>query len=128
MTQAEQPYNAVLWHGSLNLLASSGPTDLMMRFTDPASCERVSRVIDRARKERPAWNPRAAGDTAGSVRPAASPPAAPGTTGAATIRTGDIIDGRLNLNVPYGEKDEAKALLRRGGTSRTGFGTSMPRG
>src|SRR5690606_895221 len=32
----------VLWHGSLNLLANTGPTDLMMRFTDPASCARVS--------------------------------------------------------------------------------------
>ncbi|MFH9353767.1 AAA domain-containing protein [Kitasatospora sp. NPDC017646] len=103
---------AVLWHGSLNLLAGSGPTDLMMRFTDPASCERVSRVMDRARKERAAWNPRAAGDAAGSARPAASLPAATGTTGAASIRPGDIIDGRLYLNVPYGEKDEAKALLK----------------
>lgn len=38
----------VLWHGSLNLLASPGPTDLMMRLTDPAACERVGRVIERA--------------------------------------------------------------------------------
>ncbi|MBV6695886.1 AAA family ATPase [Kitasatospora aureofaciens] len=104
--------STVLWHGSLNLLASSGPTDLMMRFTDPASCERVSRVIDRARKERAAWNPRAAGGTVDGARPAASEPAAPCTTGAARIRPGDIIDGRLYLSVPYGEKDEAKALLK----------------
>ncbi|MCX4758288.1 AAA domain-containing protein [Kitasatospora purpeofusca] len=103
--------SAVLWHGSLNLLASSGPTDLMMRFTDPASCERVSRVIDRARKERAAWNPRAAGESADSVRPSAVRHAAPSATGTG-IRPGDLVDGRLYLDVPYGEKDEAKALLR----------------
>ncbi|SDT80386.1 PLD-like domain-containing protein [Streptomyces sp. TLI_053] len=103
--------DSVLWHGSLNLLASSGPTDLMMRFTDPASCERVARVIDRARKERPAWNPRAAGDAASGVRVAPSPRAA---TGAAGIRPGDVVDGRLYLNVPYGEKDDAKRLLKAG--------------
>ena len=28
----------VLWHGSLNLLARRGPTDLMMRITDPEAC------------------------------------------------------------------------------------------
>ncbi|MFJ3217554.1 AAA domain-containing protein [Kitasatospora sp. NPDC086801] len=104
--------STVLWHGSLNLFASSGPTDLMMRFTDPASCERVSRVIDRARKERAAWNPRAAGEAAGSVGPAAARPADHGATGTAGIRPGDVIDGRLYLNVPYGDKDEAKALLK----------------
>ncbi|MFF1902817.1 DUF5710 domain-containing protein [Kitasatospora sp. NPDC058218] len=106
--------NTVLWHGSLNLLASSGPTDLMMRFTDPASCERVSRVIDRARKERAAWNPRVAGGTATSApgAPGAPGPAAAGAAGSATIRPGDVVDGRLYLCVPYGEKDEAKALLK----------------
>ncbi|WP_406114557.1 AAA domain-containing protein [Kitasatospora purpeofusca] len=103
--------NAVLWHGSLNLLASSGPTDLMMRFTDPASCERVTRVIDRARKERAAWNPRVAGEPVGGVRPSAVRHTEPSETGAG-IRPGDLVDGRLYLNVPYGEKDEAKALLR----------------
>ncbi|MER8058637.1 MULTISPECIES: AAA domain-containing protein [unclassified Streptomyces] len=81
----------VLWHGSLNLLANSGPTDLMMRLTDPAACERVGRVIERARKERPAWNPRPSGRAAASTT-------APGAK-------------RLYLNVPYAEKDEAKRLL-----------------
>ncbi|MEW2156137.1 AAA domain-containing protein [Streptomyces sp. NPDC007189] len=81
----------VLWHGSLNLLANSGPTDLMMRLTDPSACERVGRVIERARKERAAWNPRP------SKRPDASTQAPGGR--------------RLYLNVPYAEKDEAKRLL-----------------
>ncbi|MFE8013059.1 DUF5710 domain-containing protein [Streptomyces antibioticus] len=39
----------VLWHGSLNLLANLGPTDLMMRLTDPAACKPVGRVIAHAR-------------------------------------------------------------------------------
>jgi hypothetical protein len=47
----------VLWHGSLNLLANSGPTDLMMRITDPDSCERVRRIVESARMERPARTP-----------------------------------------------------------------------
>lgn len=81
----------VLWHGSLNLLANSGPTDLMMRLTDPSACERVGRVIERARKERPAWNPRSSQQT-----------------GASTTAVGGR---RLYLNVPYAEKDEAKRLL-----------------
>ncbi|MFE2022475.1 AAA domain-containing protein [Streptomyces sp. NPDC059499] len=82
----------VLWHGSLNLLANTGPTDLMMRFTDPVACERVGRVgrvIEHARKEKAAWNPR--------TRTAAG---SGGTTGE-----------RLYLEVPYAEKDEAKNLL-----------------
>ncbi|KUN22172.1 hypothetical protein AQJ23_29160 [Streptomyces antibioticus] len=83
--------DAVLWHGSLNLLANSGPTDLMMRLTDPAACERVGRVIERARKERAAWNPRAS-------RP---------SDGRASMQDGN----RLYLNVPFAEKDEAKRLL-----------------
>ncbi|MFF7066676.1 DUF5710 domain-containing protein [Streptomyces pseudovenezuelae] len=82
---------AALWHASLNLLANSGPTDLMMRLTDPAACQRVGRVIERARKERAAWNSR-------TSRPAGRPTA---------TRDGN----RLYLNVPYAEKDEAKRLL-----------------
>ncbi|WP_328318666.1 AAA domain-containing protein [Streptomyces sp. NBC_00388] len=102
---------AVLWHGSLNLLASRGPTDLMMRYTDPSACERVSRLIDRARKDRAAWNPRAA---AGGSRRAAtgSPartPAAPGRD--SEVGPGTVVDGRLYLRVPFGEKDEAKQRL-----------------
>ncbi|MET8028801.1 AAA domain-containing protein [Streptomyces avermitilis] len=98
--------STVLWHGSLNLLANSGPTDLMMRFTDPASCERVSRVIERSRKDKPAWNPRAAGG-GGGVRGGSSNDAA--TDG---VSAGTVVNGRLYLNVPFAEKDEAKQQIR----------------
>ncbi|MFI6692079.1 AAA domain-containing protein [Streptomyces sp. NPDC050433] len=81
----------VLWHGSLNLLASPGPTDLMMRLTDPAACERVGRVIERARKGGAAWNPRSSGPSARGPE--------------------DHGGKRLYLNVPFAEKDEAKRLL-----------------
>ncbi|HET6359759.1 AAA domain-containing protein [Streptomyces sp.] len=81
---------AVLWHGSLNLLANKGPTDLMMRLTDPVACERVGHVIERARKDRAAWNPRAASRSSSQ---------------------GTSATGRLYLEVPYEEKDEAKKIL-----------------
>ncbi|MDV9177360.1 AAA domain-containing protein, partial [Streptomyces sp. W16] len=109
--------STVLWHGSLNLLANSGPTDLMMRFTDPSSCERVSRVIERARKDKAAWNPRAGGGGGsldggvnggvnGSSRTAeAAVPPADG------ISPGAVVNGRLYLQVPFAEKDDAKKLL-----------------
>lgn len=81
----------VLWHGSLNLLAATGPTDLMMRITDPGSCARVRRIVERARPDRP-------------TRP-----------GQSARRGGQHQRGqegrnaaRLYLNVPYEEKDEAK--------------------
>ncbi|MFF0626867.1 AAA domain-containing protein [Streptomyces sp. NPDC004296] len=98
----------VLWHGSLNLLANTGPTDLMMRFTDPESCERVSRVIERARKDRAAWNPRTtgSGNRRGRATADSSTPSRNG------VSPGDVVDGRLYLQVPYEEKDEAKKLLR----------------
>lgn len=83
---------AILWHGSLNLLANTGPTDLMMRLTDPVACERVGRVIERARKERAAWNPR--------------PDRAGGSIGAQRAS-----DDRLYLEVTFAEKDEAKRQL-----------------
>lgn len=83
--------STVLWHGSLNLLASPGPTDLMMRLTDPAACERVGRVIERARKDAAAWNPRSSGPSE---------------------RRGLNHGGkRLYLNVPFAEKEEAKREL-----------------
>ena len=99
--------STVLWHGSLNLLANSGPTDLMMRFTDPTSCERVSRVIERARKDKAAWNPRAAGGGSDGTRRRddATAPSADG------IGPGSVVDGRLYLDVPFAEKDEAKREL-----------------
>lgn len=73
----------VLWHGSLNLLAVGGPTDLMMRLTDPDSCDRVRRIVERARREQPL------------VR---------------VPEVGEIVDGRLYLNVPFEEKDDVKRL------------------
>ncbi|PRY29702.1 AAA domain-containing protein [Umezawaea tangerina] len=85
----------VLWHGSSNLFANTGPTDLMMRITDPAACEQVTRIIASARMERPArprWPP----------RPTSSGP---------PVAVGDVLNGRLYLNVPRGEKDEAKDLV-----------------
>ncbi|POM24247.1 exonuclease V subunit alpha [Actinomadura rubteroloni] len=83
--------DAVLWHGSLNLLAHTGSTDLMMRLTDPAACERVRRIVDRARMDRPARTPPPR--TADGVRP------------------GDVRDGRRYLDVPYAEKDDVKRLV-----------------
>lgn len=92
--------DTVLWHGSLNLLAHGGSTDLMMRITDPTSCERVRRIVDRARMDRPAhsWRP-------APPRSAKAPPAD-------GISPGDVVDGRLYLHVPYDEKDEAKRLVQ----------------
>ncbi|WP_159450237.1 AAA domain-containing protein [Actinacidiphila paucisporea] len=92
--------DTVLWHGSLNLLANIGPTDLMMRLTDPTSCARVGRVVGRARKDRTAWKPHAA------------TPAAPSAESSAEgVRPGAVVAGRLYLNVPFAEKDEAKRTI-----------------
>jgi hypothetical protein len=88
----------VLWHGSLNLLAGTGPTDLMMRITDPGACERVRHIVGRAR---PDPLPR----TARSTRPAQSE--VRHTTGP----NGNGAD-RLYLNVPFAEKDEAKRTAK----------------
>ncbi|WP_413774978.1 AAA domain-containing protein [Actinocorallia sp. A-T 12471] len=43
----------ILWHGSLNLLANGGPTDLMMRISSRVSCARVKQIVGRARGEEP---------------------------------------------------------------------------
>jgi len=59
--------DAILWHGSLNLLANIGPTDLIMRLTDPTACTRVQRIMSAARMERP--------PALGTARPGPSPPA-----------------------------------------------------
>ncbi|GAA1081428.1 AAA domain-containing protein [Nocardiopsis metallicus] len=88
----------VLWHGSLNLLSSNGPTDLMMRLTDPDACERVRRIVDQARRDQPLRHTHHA-------RNEQTPP-----TGAPTI--GEVVDGRLYLQVPFGEKDRAKREVR----------------
>ena len=41
----------ILWHGSLNLLANDGPTDLMMRFPDRDACAEVRSILERAQSE-----------------------------------------------------------------------------
>ncbi|MBT2528854.1 AAA family ATPase [Streptomyces sp. ISL-99] len=95
--------DAVLWHGSKNLLANAGPTDIMMRITDPDSCTRVRRLMDSSRLEKPAWNPRrteAAKAVPAQPKPGERP--APGV----------VLNGRLYLNVPFHEKDEAKQQLK----------------
>ncbi|MFE4633157.1 AAA domain-containing protein [Streptomyces sp. NPDC056773] len=99
---------SVLWHGSKNLLANIGPTDLMMRYTDPASCDRVRRLMEQTRMERPArtpWRP------AERTAPAPEVPAQRGES-ADKVYPGLVRDGRLYLDVPYAQKDEAKRLLR----------------
>ncbi|MGC5360249.1 AAA domain-containing protein [Streptomyces sp. DT24] len=99
---------SVLWHGSKNLLANIGPTDLMMRYTDPASCDRVRRLMERTRIERPArgpWRP------AEQAAPAPEVPAQRAEE-ADKVYPGLIRNGRLYLKVSYAQKDEAKRLLR----------------
>ncbi|MFI6498913.1 AAA domain-containing protein [Nonomuraea typhae] len=92
----------VLWHGSLNLLANIGPTELMMRITDPTCCQRVRHIVERARMERPArpWPPR--------TPPLQSP-------GDSRIAPGIVAGGRLYLDVSRHEKDELKQLARDAG-------------
>lgn len=69
----------ILWHGSLNLLANSGPTDLMMRLTSRASCARVKQIVTRARSERPAsLVPRTTGNPPPRPRTKARPNRFPG--------------------------------------------------
>ncbi|MEV0436790.1 AAA domain-containing protein [Nocardia sp. NPDC050413] len=99
---------SVLWHGSLNLLANLGPTDLMMRFTDPASCERVNRVIDRARKDRAARNMYAPASDRVEAAPTVR---ANGSPSMQRPEPGVILNGRLYLSVPFADKDEAKRQL-----------------
>ncbi|MFI9818239.1 AAA domain-containing protein [Saccharothrix variisporea] len=82
----------VLWHGSLNLLAGTGPTDLMMRITDPAACERVRHIVGRARPTPPSR----------SARPQEQPRPEPNGNG----------NGRLYLNVPFAEKEAAKKAAK----------------
>ncbi|WP_084524213.1 AAA domain-containing protein [Nocardia inohanensis] len=66
--------NEVLWHGSLNLLAGSGPTDLMMRITSRASCDRVRKIMARARSERSSQQaPVAVDSTSQAVAKSAAP-------------------------------------------------------
>ncbi|WP_049576351.1 AAA domain-containing protein [Nocardiopsis sp. SBT366] len=90
--------DTVLWHGSLNLLSSSGPTDLMMRLTDPAACERVRRIVDQARRDQPLQH--------------YSPPRNDQSAPADSPSIGEVVDGCLYLNVPYREKDVAKREVK----------------
>ncbi|MBB6120544.1 AAA domain-containing protein [Nocardiopsis algeriensis] len=94
----------VLWHGSLNLLSSSGPTDLMMRLTDPDSCERVRRIVDRARRDQPLQHVRQARAVQNSADRAST------ATGSPAV--GEVVNGRLYLKVPFGEKDVAKKEVK----------------
>lgn len=89
--------DAVLWHGSLNLFANTGCTDLMMRITDPGSCQRVRHILDRARMDRPARR-----------HPWVSPAGA--TSLPDDVYPGRILDGRRYLNVPFAEKEDLKRL------------------
>lgn len=72
----------ILWHGSLNLLAHSRSTDLMMRIVSAPVCDDVRRLLDRARPTRPAPSGRSPSD----------------------------VDALVYLKVPYPQKDEAKRL------------------
>lgn len=91
--------DSVLWHGSLNLLAHSGSTDLMMRITDPSSCARVRHIVERARMDRPARAPR----WESSRTPPKDAPR--------DVSPGSVLNGRLYLDVPFDQKDEAKRLV-----------------
>ncbi|WP_416485824.1 DUF5710 domain-containing protein [Streptomyces sp. CL12] len=100
---------SVLWHGSKNLLANIGPTDLMMRYTDPASCDRVRRLMERTRMEHPArglWRP------ARETAPASEMPAQRAEAQDGEVYPGLVRDGRLYLDVPYEQRNEAKRLFR----------------
>jgi hypothetical protein len=90
----------VLWHGSLNLLANVGPTDLMMRVTDASACEQVRRIMAKARRDRPL----ASRHRGGAGRRTGSR--------SSHVGPGDVLDGRLYLDVPYEEKDDAKRTIR----------------
>lgn len=91
---------SVLWHGSLNLLARVGPTDLMMRITDASACARVRRIMEQARRDQPLAHR--------GPRPADGR----GTRSGQDIGPGDVVGGRLYLDVPYEEKDEAKRTVK----------------
>ncbi|MBW8804584.1 MAG: AAA family ATPase [Catenulisporales bacterium] len=93
----------VLWHGSLNLLSHTGSTDLMMRITSPESCAQVRRIVEQARKDRPArpWPPRGSDSVDDTASAAATP------SGSAPA-PGVVVNGRLYLKVPFEEKDVAK--------------------
>ncbi|NUW43313.1 AAA domain-containing protein [Nonomuraea rhodomycinica] len=93
----------VLWHGSLNLLANIGPTELMMRITDPTACQRVRHIVERARMERPArpWRP--------------GPTGRQGLADGADVESGGTLGGRRYLRVDYHDKEAFKEAMRAAG-------------
>lgn len=99
--------DTVLWHGSLNLLAAVGPTDLMMRLEDPDACAQARKVMDQARMERPVYQPQSQSRTA--ARAGRSGVRNPGKEEGAEV--GAVVWGRLYLNIPFRHKDEAKQQL-----------------
>lgn len=92
---------AVLWHGSLNLLATRGATDLMMRVTNPDACARVRRIVENAKQDRPVNPPDRWQGSTGDGEGSEEAPA-----------VGKVVNGRLYLNVPREEKDIAKREVR----------------
>ncbi|ROO85654.1 phospholipase D-like protein [Actinocorallia herbida] len=109
----------VLWHGSLNLLANGGPTDLMMRVTSRAACARVKQIMVRARSERSATAAPAASPTRREQpRPAPREAAAPAGGAALPARPQGVRANRFggpcarcSADVPA----QAGELLREGG-------------
>ncbi|MGW0806604.1 AAA domain-containing protein [Nonomuraea sp. NPDC002799] len=91
----------VLWHGSLNLLANIGPTDLMMRITDPTACQRVRHIVERARMERPAR------------------PWRQGAPDGAGVESGGVVDGRRYIRVHYDDRETFKQEMRAAGVKYT---------
>ncbi|ALO93488.1 DNA topoisomerase I [Streptomyces hygroscopicus subsp. limoneus] len=99
--------DTVLWHGSLNLLAAMGPTDLMMRLEDPESCAQARKVMEQARMERSVYQPRNESRRTRKEGPGGGKN--PGKEEG--VEVGAVVWGRLYLNVPYRYKDEAKSQL-----------------
>lgn len=74
----------VLWFGSLNLFAHTRSTELMMRLADREACESVRTRVENAKPTK---------QRSMQPQPDGPPP-----------------EGRLELNVPFAEKDQAKKL------------------
>lgn len=100
----------VLWHGSLNLFAHTRSTELMMRVASRTACEGARATVERSRPTR-----------ARPAPPWLSKPSAPA-----------VVGDRVYLNVPYAEKDAAKALGARWDPDRRQWwvagGGSLPTG
>src|SRR5699024_8027186 len=77
----------VLWHGSLNLFAHTRSTELMMRLVNSVACDEVRKTVEAAKPTR--------------KRSTIPGPGHDNTAGS---------DNRMDLDVPYAEKNEAKKL------------------